>query len=108
MPHASFAETSLSVARWGARCDFLNVRAIMSVVAQLVGAGGRAVECSGLENRWTFTGPVGSNPTLPARVCTCVVSAALHRARALTTEERGAVSRWYRIDTQLTILYARV
>ena len=32
-----------------------------------MGAGGRAVECSGLENRWTFTGPVGSNPTLPVR-----------------------------------------
>ncbi len=32
-------------------------------------AGGRAVECSGLENRWTFTGPVGSNPTLPVATC---------------------------------------
>lgn len=29
--------------------------------------GGRAVECSGLENRQTFTGLVGSNPTLSAR-----------------------------------------
>jgi hypothetical protein len=26
--------------------------------------GGRAVECSGLENRRTFAGLVGSNPTL--------------------------------------------
>jgi hypothetical protein len=30
-----------------------------------VGAGGRAVECTGLENRRTLTRLVGSNPTLP-------------------------------------------
>src|SRR5687767_12388173 len=29
-------------------------------------AGGRAVECTGLENRRTRKGLVGSNPTLPA------------------------------------------
>src|SRR3954452_13837776 len=28
-------------------------------------AGGRVVECTGLENRRTLTGRVGSNPTLP-------------------------------------------
>ena len=28
--------------------------------------GGRAVECGGLENRYTFTGIEGSNPSLSA------------------------------------------
>ena len=40
-------------------------------------AGGRAVECSGLENRWTFTGPVGSNPTLPVVTCHVASDAAI-------------------------------
>jgi hypothetical protein len=30
--------------------------------------GGRAVECTGLENRRSLTGTVGSNPTLSAIV----------------------------------------
>src|SRR3954447_2018736 len=31
-------------------------------------AGGRVVECTGLENRRTLTGLVGSNPTLPVEL----------------------------------------
>ena len=34
--------------------------------------GGRAVECTGLENRRSFTGTVGSNPTLSAKLCSVV------------------------------------
>ena len=35
--------------------------------------GGRAVECSGLENRQTFTGLVGSNPTLSVGYTRCLI-----------------------------------
>src|SRR6478672_12452761 len=31
-------------------------------------AGGRVVECTGLENRRTLAGLVGSNPTLPVKL----------------------------------------
>src|SRR5215208_5725493 len=39
------------------------------VMLRNVWAGGRAVQCTGLENRQTLTGLVGSNPTLPACAC---------------------------------------
>lgn len=54
------------MARVRERCDFPRV-ALPDIRESGIWTGGRAVECSGLENRQTFTGLVGSNPTLSVR-----------------------------------------
>src|SRR5215213_3979063 len=41
------------------------LRATQIIASPSYRAGGRVVECTGLENRRTLTGLVGSNPTLP-------------------------------------------
>ena len=46
---------------------------VCSASVLLVRRGGRAVECGGLENRWSRKAPVGSNPTPSS-----------HRSTALT------------------------
>src|SRR3569623_761288 len=60
--------------------------------------GGRAVECSGLENRQTFTGLVGSNPTLSVR---CTGWVPYNSALA------GHARRRYRIAPRVSILDPR-
>ncbi len=57
---------AVSVARKRAPCDFSRVASPMHKATVTIWAGGRAVERTGLENRRTLTGLVGSNPTLPA------------------------------------------
>ena len=79
--------------------------------------GGRAVECTGLENRRPFTGLVSSNLTLSAKlqgfyrhhlrlntlflawicikICTgCIFGTILYRVRACTSAYKAAVIEW--------------
>ena len=60
-------QSSLDVAPAREACDFPGV-GMPAAETSGVWTGGRAVECSGLENRQTFTGLVGSNPTLSVRM----------------------------------------
>ncbi len=57
---------AVDVAHKRAPCDFSRVAAPTLKATVIIWAGGRAVERTGLENRRTLTGLVGSNPTLPA------------------------------------------
>jgi phosphohistidine phosphatase SixA len=69
IPNAMAVSMSLSFAA------LVQVWRACTIAARVIRRGGRAVECTGLENRRPFTGFVGSNPTLSA---TCATLSCYH------------------------------
>ena len=60
----------------------------------LLWKGGRAVECTGLENRSPFTGTVGPNPTLSAIKIEEVINGLKEDAQAVGAVQRHKSKSW--------------